>query len=58
MYHNGFPLNVDDHKDEWNHHRSFLYKCDRSPEMHDLKLGIEIPSLKQNDWSTKLIWKF
>ena len=36
----------------------FLYGCDRSPGMHVFKLGIEIPNLKQNDWSTKLIWKF
>ena len=39
-------------KVKWSRHRSFLYGCDRSPGMHVLKLGIEIPNLKQNDWST------
>ena len=28
---------------------------DRSPGTRVLKLGIEIPSLRQNDWPTKLI---
>ena len=41
--HNGFPLDLDDHKNKWTRHRSFLYGCDRSPEMHVLKLGTEIP---------------
>ena len=36
----------------------FLFWCDRSPGMHVLKLGIEIPNLKQHNWSTELIWKF
>ena len=39
-------------KVKWSLHRSFLYGCDRSPGMHVLKLGTEIPNLKQNDWST------
>ena len=56
--HNGFPLDLDDLKNKWSRHQSFLYGCDRSPGMHVLKLGIEIPNLKQNDWSAKLIWKF
>ena len=48
---------LDDHKNiKWSRHRSFLYGCDRSPEVHVLKLGIEIPNLKQHNWSTKLIW--
>ena len=38
--HNGFPLNLDDHKNKWSYHRSFLYVCDRSPGMQVLKLGI------------------
>ena len=50
--HNGFLLDLDDHKNKLSHHRSFLYECDRSPGMHVLKLGTEIPNLKQNDWST------
>ena len=54
--HNDFPLNLDDHKNKWSHHQS--YKCDRSPEMHVLKLGTEIPNLKQNAWSAKVILKF
>ena len=53
--HNGFPLNLDDHKNKWSHHRSFLYGCNRSPVMHVLKLGTEIPNLKQNDWSTWMV---
>ena len=58
IYHNGFSLDLDDHKNKWSRHRSFLYGCDRSPEMYVLKLGIKILHLKQNEWSTKLIWKF
>ena len=50
--HNGFSLDLEDHKNKWSRHRSFLYEWDRSPEMHVLKLGTEIPNLKQNDWST------
>ena len=53
--HNDFLLDLDDHKNKLSRHRSFLYGCDRSPEMYVLKLRIEIPNLKQNDWSTKLI---
>ena len=53
--HNGFPLDLDDHKNKWSHHRSFLYGCDQSPSMHILKLGTEIPNLKQHNWSAKLI---
>ena len=45
--HNDFPLDLVDRKNKWSHHRSFLYRCDRSPGMHVLKLGTEIPNLKQ-----------
>ena len=31
-------------KHEWSGHRSILYGCDRSPEIHILKLEIEIPN--------------
>ena len=58
IYHNGFSLDLEDHKNKWSHHRSFMYGCDRLPEMHVLKLGTEILNLKQHDWSTKMIWKF
>ena len=58
MCHNGFPLDLDDLKNKWSCHRSFLYGCDRSSGMHVLKLGIEIPNLKQHNWSIKMIWKF
>ena len=44
-----FPLDLDDHKNKWSRHRSFLYGCDRSPRMRDFKLGIEIPNLKQHN---------
>ena len=40
-------------KIKWSRHRSFLYGCDRSPGVHVLKLGIEIPNLRQYNWSTK-----
>ena len=40
-------------KYKWSRHRSFLYGCDQSPGIHVLKLGIEIPNLKQHNWSTK-----
>ena len=46
-----------DHKNkniQWSRHRSFLYGCDRSPDRHVLTLGIEIPKLKQYDWSAKI----
>ena len=43
--HNGFPLDLDDLKNKWSRHRSFLYGCDRSPGIHVLKLGTEIPNL-------------
>ena len=56
--HNGFPLDLDDHKNKWSRHRSFLYGCDRSPGMHVLKLGTKIPNIKQNDWSTIKVWDF
>ena len=56
--HNDFVLDLDDHKNKWSRHRSFLYGCDRSPGIHVLKLGTEILNLKQHDWSTELIWKF
>ena len=46
---------LEDHKNKWNRHRSFLYGCDRSPGIHIFKPGIEIPNLKQNNWSTKLV---
>ena len=45
-------------KIKWSRHRSFLYGCDRSPGVHVLKLEIEIPNLKQHNWSTKLVWEF
>ena len=35
--HNGFPLDLDDHKNKWSRHWSFLYGCDRSPDSHDSK---------------------
>ena len=45
---------LDDHKNKkWSRHRSFLYRCDRSSGIRVLKLGIEIPNLKQHNWSTK-----
>ena len=53
--HNGFSLDLDDHKNKWSRHRSFLYGCDRSPKVHVLELGIEIPNLKQNNLSMKLV---
>ena len=46
--HNGFPLDLDDLKNKWSHLRSFLYESDRSPRMHILKLGTEIPNLNTN----------
>ena len=42
-------------KIKWSRHRFFLYGGDQSPGMHVLNLGTEIPNLKQNDWSTKLV---
>ena len=57
-YHNGFSLNMDNHKNKKSRHRSFLYGCDRSSGVHVLKLGIEIPNLKQHNWSTELVRKF
>ena len=53
--HNGFPLDLDDLKNKWSRHRFFLYGCDRSPGIHVFKLGIKIPNLKQDNWSTKMI---
>ena len=45
-WHNSFPPRLRmTTKIKWNRHRSFLYGCDRSPEVHVLKLGIEIPNL-------------
>ena len=41
-------------KIKWSRHRSFLYGCDRSLEVCVIKLGIEIPNLKQHDWIAKL----
>ena len=46
--HNAFSLDLDDHKNEWSRHRSFLYGCDRSLEIRILKLGIKIPNLNTN----------
>ena len=43
--HNGFPFDLKDHKNKWSRHRSFLYGCDRSLEMHVLKLATEIHNL-------------
>ena len=45
-YPNGFPFDLDDHKNNWSRHRSFYYGCDQSPKVHVIKLGIEIPNLK------------
>ena len=53
--HNDFPLDLDDHKIKWSRHRSFLYGCDRSPGMHVLKLGTEIPNQERHNWSTKMV---
>ena len=53
--HNGFLLDLDDHKNKWSLHRSFLYGCDRSLGVYVLKLGIRIPNLKQRNWSTKSV---
>ena len=44
--HNDFSLDLDDRKNKWSHHRSFLYGCDWSPGVHVLKLEIETPNLK------------
>ena len=36
---------LDDHEHKkWSRHRSFLYRCDRSPGAYVLKLGTEIPN--------------
>ena len=53
VFHNGFPLDLDDHKNKWSRHRPFLFGCDRSPGMHVLKLGTEIPNQEQHNWFTK-----
>ena len=46
--HNSFSLDLDDHKNEWSRHRSFLYGCDRSPEIQFLKLRIQKSKFKTN----------
>ena len=46
--HNGFPLDLDDHKNKWSRHRSFLYECDRPSGMHVLKLRIQKSKFKTN----------
>ena len=46
--HNGFPLDLDDYKNNWSRHRTFPYGCDRLPEMRIFKPGIEIPNLDAN----------
>ena len=38
---------------KWSRHRSFLYGCDRSPEMRVLKLRFKIPNFK----TRRLIYK-
>ena len=40
---------------KWSRHRSFLYEYDLSHGVRVLKLGIEIPNLKQHNWLTKLV---
>ena len=43
--HNGFYARLGRPQTlKWSRHRSFLYRCDRSPGMHILKLGTEIPN--------------
>ena len=44
---------LDDHKKKWSRRQPFLYGCDRSPGMHVLKLGTEIPNQERHNWSTK-----
>ena len=39
---------LEDHKNLWSRHRSFLYGCDRSPGTCVSKLEIEIPNLNTN----------
>ena len=47
LCHNDFPPRLGRPQIiQWSRHRSFLYGCDRSPEVHVLKLGIEIPNLR------------
>ena len=53
--HNGFSLDLVTTKIKWSRHRSFLYECDRSPGVHVLKLGIEIPNLKHHNWSARRV---
>ena len=50
--HNDFSLDLDDHKNKWSRHRSFLYGRDRSPGMHVFKLRTEIPNQERHYWST------
>ena len=47
---------LEDHKNKWNRHRSFLYGCDRSPGTHVSKLGTEIPNKKKYDMTGLLHW--
>ena len=46
---------LDDYKNKWSRHRSFLYGCDRSSGIHVFKLRTEIPNLKRHNWSTTKI---
>ena len=51
-----FRHDLVDHKNKYGVATDlFLYRCDRSPGVHVLKLGIEIPNLKQHNWSTKIV---
>ena len=54
LCHNGFSFDLDDHKNKWSRHRSFLYGCDRSPGTYVSKLGTEIPN--QNDTTGLQNW--
>ena len=54
--HNGFPPRLGWPQNKWSRHRSFLYKCDRSPGIYIFKLGTEIPNLKQYNWSMIKVW--
>ena len=43
-YHNGFPLDLEDHKNQNGVATDFSVRCDRSPGAYVLKLGTEIPN--------------
>ena len=54
--HNGFPLDLDDHKNKRESPPIFSVRVWSVTRV--LKLGTEILNLKQHNWSTKLIWEF